>query len=283
MLKIYCLSSIVISCFIISSCTDNGGYKESPNGLQYKIIVDNKKPKAQPGQYISYHVFWRTLKDSLLFSSENVNQPLVSLVARPISKGDLWEIFTYLGPGDSASCKVPARNIFKSYLPSNMKADDMMKVDFKVLDVLSQKDIDSLQAKRASQNLNNEDKQLQDFMRKNNLDGTKTPSGMYVVIEKQGSGKQPVNGNTISVNYTGKLLNGMMFDTSLKPGGQPYEFVIGSHSVISGWDEGLLYFKAGGSGKLLIPSRLGYGEQGNGPKIGPNQPLIFDVQLVAIK
>ncbi|MEO5674511.1 MAG: FKBP-type peptidyl-prolyl cis-trans isomerase [Chitinophagales bacterium] len=279
----YHFISLFLLLLSFSSCTERSGYQISPNGLEYKIIVDNKQSKSQPGQYISYHVFWRTLKDSLLFSSENVNQPLISLVARPISKGDLWEIFTYLGPGDSASCRVPARNIFKSYLPSNMKRDDLMKVDFKVLGVLSQKQIDSMQSLRASQQLNAEDQELQNYMRRNNLSGSKTPSGLYVVIEKQGSGKQPEKGNTVKVNYTGKLLDGTQFDSSLHPGREPFEFVIGTGQVIRAWDEGLTYFKPGGKGKLIIPSNLAYGEQGAPPKIGPNQPLVFDIELVSIK
>src|SRR6187549_2106885 len=108
-LKIKVPLFIFISLLPIASCTDNSGYQTSPNGLQYKIVEDNKQSKAQPGEYISYHVFWRTLNDSLLLSSEAANRPQIDFVAAPRSKGDLAEIFKYLGPGDSASCKVPAR------------------------------------------------------------------------------------------------------------------------------------------------------------------------------
>lgn len=280
----FCLY-LFISIQVFSSCSSNDDYQTSPNGLQYKVIVDKKMPKPQPGQYIVYHVFWRNMKDSLLFSSENVNQPLISLVARPLYKGDLWEIFAYAGAGDSVSCKVPAKNVFKTYMPPNMKPDELMKVDFKILGVISQKQVDSIQLARANEQFNREDQQLQNYMRQNNLDGAKTPSGMYVVMEKQGTGNQAAKGNTVKVGYTGKLLDGTQFDSSHDPGHQPYEFVIGASppQVIEGWDEGLTYFKAGGKGKLLIPSKLGYGERGNGPKIGPNQPLVFDIELLEIK
>lgn len=278
----FCLY-LFISIQVFSSCSSNDDYQSSPNGLQYKVIVDKKMPKPQPGQYIVYHVFWRTMKDSLLFSSENVNQPLISLVARPLYKGDLWEIFTYAGPGDSVSCKVPAKNVFKSYLPPTMKPDEHMKVDIKVLDVISQAQVDSIQMARTNEQANREDQLLQNYMRANNLNGTKKASGLYVIMEKEGSGKQPVNGSSVKVNYTGKLLDGTKFDSSLDPGRQPYEFIIGTNPVIQGWVEGLTYFRVGGKGKLIIPSKLGYGEQGNPPKIGPNQPLVFDIELLGVK
>lgn len=270
----------------LSSCNKDGcpgDYDVSPNGLCYKVLVDNKQPKSQPGEYISFHVFWRTMKDSLLFSSENSKQPLISLVARPIYKGDLWEIFTFLGEGDSASAQVPARNVFKAYLPPNMKADDLMKVDLKVISVMSQEKYDSVMMAKANAALIKEDQDLQDYARINNLNATKTPTGLYVVMEKEGSGPQAANGNTVRVEYRGTLLNGTEFDSSMDPGEEGYEFVLGTNPVIQGWVEGLTYFKKGGKGKLLIPSRLGYSERGNPPKIGPNEPLIFDIELVEVK
>ena len=105
---------------------------------------------------------------------------------------------------------------------------------------------------------------------------------MYVVIEDPGTGKQPHKGDVVRVGYTGTLLNGSKFDSSHDPGREPYEFPIGGQ-VIAGWNEGIPYFKAGGKGKLIIPSKLGYGEQGNGERIPPNSPLAFDIQLVEVK
>ncbi|HYV90441.1 MAG TPA: FKBP-type peptidyl-prolyl cis-trans isomerase [Chitinophagales bacterium] len=274
---------IVIILLTFSSCTTNDDYKTSPNGLKYKIIVDNGKPKAQTGQYIAYHISWRTLKDSLIFTTEQRNALQIDPVRDPVSKSDLQEIFHFLGAGDSASCNVKATTIFHEYLPASMKPDDMMKVDFKVLNVLSKEQGDSIVAAKASENLGAEDRALQDFMHKNNLKGIRTPSGMYVVMETEGSGKQPVKGNTVRVAYTGKLLDGTMFDSSFDPGHQPYEFVIETGNAIKGWHEGLQYFKVGGKGKLLIPSELAYGDRGSPPKIGPNQPLVFDIELLSIK
>jgi FKBP-type peptidyl-prolyl cis-trans isomerase len=265
------------------SCTPHDDYQTSPNGLKYKVIVDKQQPKGQPGQYVAYHVAWRTTKDSLLFSSEASSEPLLSLVARPIYDGDPWEIFTMVGAGDSASCKVPAKYIFKSYLPPGVYGDDLIKLDLKVLAFYTAGQYDSLKVAALNAKFAREDQMIQTYMRENGLQGTKTPSGLYVVIEQEGTGRQATNGNTVNVDYTGMLLNGEVFDSSRRPGGQPYPVTIGQSSVIQGWTEGLTYFKKGGKGKLLIPSRLGYGERGSPPKIGPNEPLVFDIEIVDMK
>jgi FKBP-type peptidyl-prolyl cis-trans isomerase len=188
-----------------------------------------------------------------------------------------------VGTGDSASCKVPAKEIFRNYLPDNIKADDPIKLDIKVLALYSAQQYDSVKMAAVNAALNREDQLLQNYMRENNLQGTKTPSGLYVVIENPGTGKQAANGNTVKVNYTGRLLNGEVFDSSLQPGREPYEVTIGQSQVIQGWHEGLTYFRKGGKGKLLIPSRLGWGDRGSPPKIGPNEPVEFDIEMLDIK
>ena len=262
--------------FLFMSCSKDEGYQKSPNGLQYKVIEDNKLPKAKPGEYIAYHVTWRTMDDSVLFSSEEVNQPLISLVARPLYEGDLWEIFSFVSDGDSASCKVPAKNIFKAHLPANLKPTDMMKVDFKVIAVMTAQEYDSVKFAMANEQLIKEDQSLQNYMKERNWVGNKTPSGLYVVVDQEGTGTQVATGKETTVKYAGRLLDETEFDSG------EYTLTIGNREVIAGWEEGLTHFKKGGKGKLLIPSKLGYGERGYPPKIGPNQALVFDVEIIEV-
>jgi peptidylprolyl isomerase len=96
-----------------------------------------------------------------------------------------------------------------------------------------------------------------------------------------GSGAEAKAGSRLTVNYTGTLENGTVFDASY--GKQPFEFQLGAGQVIPGWDKGLLGMKAGGHRRLTIPSELGYGAQGAGTSIPPNATLIFDVELMAVK
>ena len=98
---------------------------------------------------------------------------------------------------------------------------------------------------------------------------------------KIGQGQEVKSGDTITVHYSGTLLNGQKFDSSYDRN-QPFETQIGVGQVIKGWDEGLLGMKVGGKRKLIIPPELGYGSQDMG-SIPPNSTLIFEIELLAIK
>jgi FKBP-type peptidyl-prolyl cis-trans isomerase len=98
---------------------------------------------------------------------------------------------------------------------------------------------------------------------------------------KPGSGPSAKSGDRVSVHYTGTLLDGTKFDSS-RDRGTPFEFTLGRGEVIKGWDEGVVGMKKGGQRRLTIPADLAYGKRGSPPKIPPNAPLKFDVELVDI-
>jgi FKBP-type peptidyl-prolyl cis-trans isomerase len=104
-------------------------------------------------------------------------------------------------------------------------------------------------------------------------------------VERQdvvvGSGPEAKAGDRVSVHYSGFLVDGTPFDSSLERG-VPLDFVIGKRQVIEGWDIGVQGMKKGGKRKLKIPPHLGYGSSGAPPKIGPDATLLFDVELVEI-
>lgn len=104
-----------------------------------------------------------------------------------------------------------------------------------------------------------------------------------LVIEdlRPGTGSAVKSGDTVVVHYTGTLVNGQKFDSSLDRG-QPFTTQIGIGRVIPGWDQGLLGMKVGGLRRLLIPSELGYGSRGAGNSIPPDSDLIFEIQLLGV-
>jgi len=99
---------------------------------------------------------------------------------------------------------------------------------------------------------------------------------------KRGTGVEAKNGDTVSVQYTGTLLNGTKFDSSYDHG-QPFSFTLGQSQVIQGWDQGVLGMKIGGKRKLTIPPSLAYGERGAGNVIPPNATLVFEIELLGVK
>jgi len=113
-----------------------------------------------------------------------------------------------------------------------------------------------------------------------------TQSGLKITDSKIGTGATPKPGQTCIVHYTGWLYEngakGKKFDSSVDRG-QPFEFPVGMHRVIAGWDEGVASMKVGGKRTLIIPPDLGYGARGAGGVIPPNATLIFDVELLGVK
>ena len=119
------------------------------------------------------------------------------------------------------------------------------------------------------------EKEIVDYIAKNNLDAQKSGSGLYYVITDPGTGKQPTAKSDVRVAYKGYFTSGKIFDQS-KPEGIDF----GLYEVIKGWTEGIQYFKEGGSGMLLVPAHLGYG---NGrPGIPGGSVLVFDVKLIKV-
>ncbi len=106
-----------------------------------------------------------------------------------------------------------------------------------------------------------------------------TPSGLQYEVLTEGTGAQPKASDTVKVHYTGKLIDGTVFDSSVERG-EPATF--GVTQVIPGWVEALQLMKAGSKWRLFIPSQLAYGPNGAGGVIGPNQTLIFDVELLEV-
>jgi FKBP-type peptidyl-prolyl cis-trans isomerase len=108
-----------------------------------------------------------------------------------------------------------------------------------------------------------------------------TDSGLQYIVVAEGDGNEARAGDTVSVHYTGWLVDGNKFDSS-RDRGQPFVFPLGAGRVIKGWDEGVAGMKVGGVRKLIVPPELGYGERGIGP-IPPNSTLIFEVELLEVR
>jgi FKBP-type peptidyl-prolyl cis-trans isomerase FklB len=114
-------------------------------------------------------------------------------------------------------------------------------------------------------------------------EGVKTlPSALQYKVIKAGTGKVPKSTDTVTAHYRGTLINGTEFDSSYKRG-QPATFQVSGSGVIRGWTEALQLMQEGSKWQLFIPSNLAYGEKGAGNVIGPNETLIFEVELISIQ
>jgi FKBP-type peptidyl-prolyl cis-trans isomerase len=162
----------------------------------------------------------------------------------------------------------------------DMMAENKPKID----QATAQKLVEQYQAKKQAELAEmgaKKQKEANAFLAKNAKEKgvIVTASGLQYKIIEAGNGKSPTSEDKVVAHYTGKLLDGTVFDSS-HDRGEPATFPVSG--VIKGWQEALPLMKEGGKWQLIIPANLAYGERGAGAKIGPNEALMFDIELVSI-
>jgi FKBP-type peptidyl-prolyl cis-trans isomerase len=282
-------------CVALSSCAQKG-FKKSKTGMEYNIVKDvSGSKKAVVGSMITMHIRTK-VGDSIIFDSYkmNNNEPVPAEVAKPSFNGDIMEGLAMLTAGDSAIFQVSPDSLFRNGQPKPpfIKATDKVQFTVKMVTVQTADEYKKEKMEAASKQNAAEAGILTDYLTKNNLKAIKTESGLYYVITQEGTGALPQTGQKVTMNYSGFLLDGTGFDSNVNPKFghvEPFEFPLGQHSVIAGWDEGIALLKIGTKAKLIIPSSLAYGAQSmpgnqNNPKgIPANSPLMFEVEVVGAK
>ena len=152
---------------------------------------------------------------------------------------------------------------------SKMSPEDANKI--------TQEFLQELAAKKTAEMKEAGDKFLAENLKNENV--KVTPSGLQYIVEKEGEGVSPTAEDEVTVHYTGKLLDGTVFDSSVSRG-EPATFPL--NRVIPGWTEGVQLMKEGGKYTFFIPSDLAYGPQGIPNVIPPHSTLIFEVELIKV-
>lgn len=273
-----------------TACKPGSGFKTTKDGLEYNIVKDvagDRKP--QMGDIIEMHVKTR-IGDSALFDSYkmNNNQPVQLPLMQSMFKGDLPEGIMMLTPGDSAVFRVSIDSMVKkgAQMPPWVKPGSKFQYEIKLVSVKTQAEMKKETEEKSAGQRQADDKTLQDYFTQHNIQPAKTASGLYYVMSKEGAGETPKPGQTVTVNYTGKLLDGTPFDSNTDPQFQhvePFPFMLGQGQVIPGWDEGVALMKKGGKATFYIPSTLAYGPEGREPRIPANAILVFNVEVTDIK
>ena len=274
----------LLGVILLVSC-DNNGLKKTKSGLLYKIISDEKNPVVKKGQFIKLN-FTQKVRDSVLFSSDSSVPAYVRIDSVPPNAYSPVEIFTLLRKGDSAVVIQLGDSIqHKSQqpLPPFIHKKDKIILTLKVEDVF---DNETAVAKDREAGLEafhaKETKQVEDYLKLHNIQASKTPLGAFVEIKEPGDGALIDSGKQVSVVYTGKLFpSGKVFETNDEEGKQPIKFVVGRHSIIPGWDDGVRLLRKGGKATFYIPAFLAYDQQ-PGPGRTINENLIFDVKIVDV-
>ncbi len=253
--------------------------------ISYKIIKSNSQERAvKSGELLMIHLFGigklADNRDTILFNSYAAGNPFFI----PVDEITLGKVFINLRKNDSLEMDVFAdslfNNSFKQSTPPFLKQNSYIHFLVKVENVFNQKELEELKQVELIKRASKDSADIKALLAKYK-DIKTTFSGLKYVIIKSTTGNSPQKGDEVEMNYTGMFLDGKKFDENLNVE-SPFTFKLGLGQVIAGWDEGIMLLHEGEEAKLIIPSNLGYGEQGTGP-IPPNTTLVFDVKLLKIK
>ncbi|MGD1846862.1 MAG: FKBP-type peptidyl-prolyl cis-trans isomerase [Salibacteraceae bacterium] len=263
------------------------GFETTGNKLFYRHFPSaDSGRKVSVGDFLTLQLSYRTENDSVLFDSRKRETPFRMRVAAPDYKGDMMEGYLMLSEGDSASFATSA-NMFwgkalKRNRPKDIRSGSYLFFEVKVLKVQTAKEVQEEAEALAKAKKASEKSDIADYLQQNNLEAPLRESGLFYLETQKGSGRRVYNGKVVRVHYTGRLLNGKVFDSSYERN-QPFQFTVGTGQVIQGWDEALPLMQVGTKALLVIPSALAYGAKGV-PRsgIGPYEPLIYEVEVISI-
>ncbi|MGO1520124.1 MAG: FKBP-type peptidyl-prolyl cis-trans isomerase, partial [Sphingobacterium sp.] len=265
--------------------------------------------KAVGGDVLAMDIVVKTDRDSLLANTYDLGLPQIAPII-PDSMmqggypGDNNTILKMLGEGDSAVFKLnldtmaartgqPKPEIADNYIQFTIKVRKHFKkgdmTDSVLFEEVNKYYLAQMEGLKTA-----EEGKIASFVEKEKLQPQKTESGLQYVIQEEGTGDNPVIGDTVVINYTGRLTNDKVFDTNdstvakesdkfnpMRPY-EPLRVRVGHTPVIAGWTEGLQLLNKGAKAKFIIPSSLGYGEKQQQNEIPPYAPLVFDVEVIDI-
>ena len=284
--------------FVFTACNNSSkhpGYTKTDSGLYYKFITQNEGETLKVGDVaelvFTYSVQDTTGRDTLLFSSKKAmpDNPFNDKVQESLFVGDYYEGLRMMHKGDSISMYISADSVFtkmfgvpQEMMPKFIKPGSDMLWEVKLVDFCTEEEFLARREAERQAKVDAAKAEFDNFIAENGIEAEPTESGLIYVCTQKGKGQHPQAGNTVSVHYTGTLLNGEKFDSSVDRG-EPIEFPLGVGQVIPGWDEGIMLMTKGEKGVLYIPQNLAYGERNPSPLIPAYSNLVFEVELVDIK
>ncbi len=294
----------LIAIVALSACQQS--FKKGQKGIEYKLIASGSGEKIKHGEYmqLSLGQYYNNGKiDSLLSDSRTNGQgDLIDIFDTINMPPELSVLIKQMRKGDSLVIRSLTDSVYKSSMqgiPEPFKKGRYMVTTIKMVEIFKTaaaadsgrvKSMEVAQKRmieQVAETRKKEDKELTEYFKKNNITVTKGKLGTYVQVTQPGAGPNADTTQFAVVHYTGKTMAGEAFDSNVDPQFQHvmplYVNLTNDRSaggnVIDGWRDGFALLNKGAKAKLYIPSELAYGPMGNGPKIGPNTILVFDVEV----
>jgi FKBP-type peptidyl-prolyl cis-trans isomerase len=263
------------------------GFKISKGGIYFALHkIGESNVKSTYGDYIITDISYQTMKDSVFFKGRRKFK-----LEKPAYDRSINECFTLLSQGDSASFIIPAYSFFTLTLgktmPSFIKENEDMKISANVVEIQSEEEY--TREKNAFlkwiEDFSEYEKEiLSQFIQGSKIAVKPTSTGLYYIKLAPGNGRKVKPGDTLSIDYEGRFLNGKFFDSTIKRF-EPFQFVYGQEwQVIKGLEEGIGLMEEGEKALLIVPSDLAFGQEGSSTGIiPPYTSLIYEVELKKIK
>lgn len=304
MKKIFLIAFVALTCAAFMTACNSEKFKQSENGLLYRFETtnpDGEQPNV--GDLLVGELTLR-LENDTLFSNAGNPDRIFQVAENCMFKGDIQEGLLMMHTGDKAVFKIPADSIGNfmqaNQMPPMYKqgTDQFFYYEISLMEIVTKDELAQEQAnylEEMNQRRDAEDSVLAQYIAENNITVKPTNSGLYIIVNKKGDGPKVAAGKKVAVNYTGRLLDGTLFDTSreadakeanLNQPGRTYEplsYVIGEQAMIKGWDEGIMGQTAGSDITLVMPSELAYGGRGAGKDILPYSPLVFNLTIESVE
>lgn len=276
-----------VTATLISSC-GNADYERTNDGLYYRIIKSGKGDFVKPRTYLKINQS-AEMGDTVFFSTFGKMATYGYFDSLTTPSHEFLDILDQMRIGDSAIVIRSVDTLVKrgvAQYNSRLKKGTFIKVKIKILGLYASEDeFNTAKTKDLEEYKQNEVKSLEAYLKDKGEKGiTKLPEGVFVKIEKEGTGIKIDSGMMVKMKYSGKLLDGTLFDSNLDSTfghPEPFEFIVGGRQVIEGWDIGVKQLKVGSRAKIFIPSLLGYGMQGSPPKIPPYSMLVFELEVLS--
>jgi len=282
---------LIILVVAITSCQQSSG--DEVMGYKYEVFTNKGDRRPVEGDYVYFKLYIMDQNDSLLQEMSREPQLPVLKVLTPeeqkANPNPISELLKEISLGDSARLIMPIDS-FDNF-PMDKSQFDAIHYNVVITKVMSETEHQEYMGQKQAEELTkfSADKErlpeieatvkekLADY-NNGNLELKEGPEGLQYHMIEEGTGPLPENNKMASVHYYGVLKNGDMFDTSFRMG-RPYTFTVGRGEVIRGWDVGVPLVKEGGKALLVLPSTLAYGATGSPPNIGPNEDLVFYVEI----
>ncbi|MFN0012927.1 MAG: FKBP-type peptidyl-prolyl cis-trans isomerase [Saprospiraceae bacterium] len=279
----FLFTALVATAILATSCQNDGIKTE--HGHRFVNHTNKSGQKAQPGETVLVQSYvW--IGDSLMTSTlANFGGPreyeLYTKDKLPERVPAIYDAVLLMSEGDSATVYETIDTFLQKFVPPSLKDAKEVRHELVLVDIITKADKEKAQAESEAKYLSVQNK-TQEAVKSyaaGTLAGVTTlGSGLKMLIEEKGNGEKIKTGEQVNVHYYGCLTNGTPFDNSYQRG-ESYRYPAGVGQMIPGFDEGVMQLNHGGKVILIIPAKLGYGENATGP-IPANSDLIFYVEVL---